>query len=415
MFLPHPPMPPQAPRPRWQRRIEETKETLRRIERMPGLAMAPPQQHTVGVHVGLCLPVEFQDVEGQLTREQVDAFCNAPDFTGFGNNGSVADYFRDNSGGALDYRTIVAPWYRARHARSHYTDPSAPFGRRAGELLREAVAFHRAQGLDFAALSVDASGAVRATNLFYAGPVVNEHGQGLWPHASSLGDGFAIGGGRSVSDYQVTAMGEQLAIGVYCHENGHMLCDFPDLYEYHGLRRAGCGSFCLMCFGAVADERNPAQIGAYLKYKAGWAEPEILQPGRQYVAGAQGNQLFMHARSSTEYLLIEHRAQSGRDAALPAAGLAIWHIDELGSNAQPQAAAEGHRHYECRLLQADFRDDLGAGSGPGTEGDATDLFGPTSRPVFASAGLPRWWDGTPTGLQIGSIRSVPGGLQFSFG
>src|SRR5690606_18029222 len=127
---------------------------------------------------------------------------------------------------------------------------------------------------------------------------------------------------------------------------------FPDLYEYDGLRRAGCGSFCLMCFGAVADECNPAQVGAYLKFKAGWAEPCLLAPGGHYVAGLEGNQLFIHARSATEYLLIEHRAQRGRDAALPAAGLAIWHIDELGSNAEPDTAPEGHRHYECRLLQA---------------------------------------------------------------
>lgn len=415
MFLPHPPMPAGTPRRRWEQRIASAKDTLHQIERMPGLALAPPQQHTVGTHVGLCLPVDFPDLEGQLTRDQVDAFCNAPGFDGFGNRGSVADYFRDNSAGALDYRTVVAPCYRARHPRGHYLDPAVPFGQRAAELLREALAFHQAQGFDFGALTADAGGAVRATNLFYAGPVANGHGEGLWPHASSLGEGFALGGGRSAGDYQVSAMGDRLALGVYCHENGHMLCDFPDLYEYHGLRRAGCGSFCLMCFGAVADESNPSQIGAYLKYKAGWAQPEVLEPGRRYLARPEGNVMFIHARSSTEYVLIEQRARQGRDAALPAAGLAIWHVDELGSNSEPQLAAEGHRHYECRLLQADGRDDLGAGSGPGTEGDATDLFGPGSRPLFSAAHPARWWDGTPAGLQIGGIRQVGGGLEFSFG
>jgi hypothetical protein len=31
----------------------------------------------------------------------VDDFCNKPGYTGFGNNGSVYDYFLEISGGAL--------------------------------------------------------------------------------------------------------------------------------------------------------------------------------------------------------------------------------------------------------------------------------------------------------------------------
>ncbi|HEY8357126.1 MAG TPA: M6 family metalloprotease domain-containing protein [Ramlibacter sp.] len=414
MSLPHVPLPSRTRRPRWQQRIDDAKRELGRQARMPGLAQAPPRQETRGACTGLALPVEFPDVPG-LPRGAVDAFCNEPGFSGFGNRGSVADYFRDISNHQLEYRTVVAPYYRARHPRAHYLDPAVPYGQRASELVLEALAFHRDLGLAFDDLTVDAEGSVRATSLLYAGPVANTHGQGLWPHASSLAEGMSLGGGRSVGDYQVCAMDDRLALGVYCHETGHMLCDFPDLYEYDGERRAGCGSFCLMGFGAVADELNPPQVGAYLKFKAGWARPQVLEPGRSYVARADGNQLFIHPRSATEYFLIELRAQAGRDAALPDAGLAIWHIDELGSNAEPHKAAEGHRHYECRLLQADGRDDLGAGSGPGTEGDATDLFGPTPGPLFDAARLPRWWDGQPAGLQVGSLREVAEGLQFSFG
>ena len=414
MSLPHLPMPAHTPRPRWQRRIDDTRQVLARLERMPGLAQAPPRHETRGDCTGLALPVEFADMPG-LPRGAIDAFCNEPGFSGFGNNGSVADYFRDNSAGQLEYRTVVAPTYRALHPRSHYLDPAVPYGQRAGELVLEAVTFHRQHGLDFGALTPDHSGAIRATSLLYAGPVANTHGQGLWPHASSLPGGVAVGDGRSVADYQVCAVDDRLALGVYCHETGHMLCDFPDLYEYDGRRRAGCGSFCLMCFGAVADERNPPQVGAYLKVKAGWARPQLLERGRSYVARAGANQVFIHQRSATEYFLIEARAQAGRDAALPASGLAIWHVDELGSNSDPGGAAQGHRHYECRLLQADGRDDLGAGTGPGTEGDATDLFSATEGQVFDPARLPRWWDGQAAGLQIGGIRAVAEGFEFSFG
>lgn len=414
MVLPHVLMPARMPRPRWQQRIADARRTLLQIERMPGIALAPPTRHTLGECTGLALPVDFPDVEG-LPPGTIDAFCNQPGFSGFGNNGSVADYFHDNSAGRLAYRTLVAPTYRALHSRSHYLDPAVPFGRRASELVLEALAFHRDHGFDPGALTVDAQGAVRAINLLYAGPVANAHGEGLWPHASSLGAGFDLGAGRHAADYQVCAMGDRLALGVYCHENGHMLCDFPDLYEYDSDRRAGCGSFCLMCFGAVADDRNPPQVGAYLKFKAGWAEPEVLEPGRSYLARPGANQVFIHAHTSTEYFLVEHRVQAGRDAALPDSGLAVWHVDELGSNTEPQLAGIGHQHYECRLLQADGRDDLGAGGGAGADGDAGDLFGPVAGPVFATDRLPRWWNGAVAGLQLSGIREAGGGLAFTFG
>jgi hypothetical protein len=119
----------------------------------------------------------------------------------------------------------------------------------------------------------------------------------------------------------------------------------------------------------------------------------------------------MLQRSATEYFLIEYRQRAGRDAALPGQGLAVWHVDELGSNTSPQSAAAGHRNYECALVQADGRNDLGGVN----DGDDSDLFGPTAQPVFPPGGNPSslWWDGTSSGLQISAIREVPGGLEFT--
>lgn len=402
------------PTPRWQQRIDRARQARRAMELAPGAAAAPPQRRTLGDLTGLCLPVAFPDVPASVTREEIDAFCNQPGYQGFGNNGSVFDYYRDNSNGKLRYRTVVAPTYTALHPRAHYTDPAVAYGQRAQELVREAVAHHVAKGFDFGGLSTDGQGVertVRATNLLYAGPAVNQHSQGLWPHASTLVPGApaAAGGGLLVADYQVTATGEGLSLGVYCHENGHMLCDFPDLYQYGDLR-AGCGNYCLMSFGAVADTLNPPQVGAYLKFKAGWGLPEMIETGRRYVAPADGNRFFMLQKSPTEYFLVEHRQRAGRDAALPDEGLAVWHVDELGSNTAPASAPEGHQHYECTLVQADGRNDLVGGN----DGDATDLFPPGAHPVFSATARPssRWWDGSPSRLQIRSIEAVDGGLAF---
>jgi len=399
------------PKPRWQQRIDYARAIKRKLELSPELAGAPPQLPTVGDCLGLCLPVDFPDVPGTIPRDEIDAFCNQPGYKGFGNNGSVFNYYLDNSAGKLRYKTVVAPYYTARHPRSHYVDETVPCGQRSAELLREAIDHHRDRGFNFSKLTVDASKDIRATNLLYAGPVVNTFGQGLWPHASTILGGLMTGAARSVGDYQVCAMDESLSLGVYCHENGHMLCDFPDLYQF-GEVRAGCGSYCLMSFGAVADQRNPPQIGAYLKYKAGWATPQLITPGERFHATIDGNRFFMLQKSAIEYFLIEYRGRAGRDAALPGEGLAVWHIDELGSNTAPESAEPGHRNYECALIQADGRNDLVGYN----DGDESDLFGPSGEPVFPpNAPSSHWWDGSPSGLQISQIRSIPGGLEFTVG
>ena len=101
---------------------------------------------------------------------------------------------------------------------------------------------------------------------------------------------------------------------------------------------------------------------------------------------------------------MENRQRSGRDAALPDVGLAIWHVDQLGSNNQEQMTPG--QHYECSLEQADHRFDLEHGV---NAGDTGDLFGgPTAR-SFGSRTMPdsTWWDGSTSGLELAQI-SAPG-------
>ena len=107
---------------------------------------------------------------------------------------------------------------------------------------------------DFSGLSADNGGYIYALNVFYAGNVVNNWSEGLWPHAWSYASPFNVGGGRHFFDYQFTAMGTQLTLGTFCHENGHMICDFPDLYDYGQVARGG--TLSLMAYGS-ADPRNP--------------------------------------------------------------------------------------------------------------------------------------------------------------
>ena len=78
---------------RWEQRRRQFKEALRGGLR--GIAPAPPQRETVGAFVGLCLLIDFSDQPATIVRDEVDHFCNQAGYAGFGNNGSVRDYYLD--------------------------------------------------------------------------------------------------------------------------------------------------------------------------------------------------------------------------------------------------------------------------------------------------------------------------------
>ena len=354
----------------------------------------------VGSYVGLCLLIRFPDVADSIPSTEVAQYCNAPGYTGFGNNGSVRDYFTTVSQGRLDYTSVVTEYLTTKHPRDHYTDPAVQFGTRARQLIREGLKRLKAQGFDFNQLTADDQGYVRALNVFYAGLRVNDWSEGLWPHSWALDEPFAASSTRTFSDYQITNIGSELTLRTFCHENGHMVCDFPDLYDY-GYESNGVGDFCLMCGGG--SDTNPVQVSAYLKNQAGWTSRiSEASPGTTVTLAAGTNDFLIHRRSQTEYFIFENRQRVGRDAALPDAGIAIWHADETGSN--DNEAMTPSEHYECSLEQADGHFDL---EQMGNNGDAGDLFAGPSRRTFGAATTPssRWWDGTPSGLEVIDISA----------
>ncbi len=399
---------------RHQRQAE--RRTLRAVARAGGPALAPPQRATLGDYVGLCLLIDFADAPASIPRNEVERFCNQPGYTGFDNNGSVRDYFFDQSLGRCRYTNLVAPYYRARFPKSYYTDRTVPMGTRARELIREALAHHlahpQALGFDLSALTADGQGFVYATNVYYAGEVENNWSEGLWPHAWMLGTAVPLAPGKAAFDYQFTAMGQALELGTFCHENGHMLCDYPDLYDYGG-ESGGVGHFCLMCAGNHADPRNPTGISGYLKRLSGWGGRLVSLAGadtpQTVTLQAGANDIALLPRDDGEYFLLEARHRSGRDAALPGSGLAIWHCDEEGDNSDEAMTAA--KHYELALEQADGRFELEAS--PRELGDAQDLFAdPTARFADDTTPSSRWWNGTSSKLVVDQVELQGSTVKF---
>ena len=367
---------------------------------------------------GLVLLIEFPDDPATVPAAEAEAFCNQPGYSANGNNGSVRDYFLDVSDGILDYTNHVEPeYYLAPHNKVYYTDFTVPFPQRARELILGALNDLDARGFDFSSLDGNGDGVIDGINVLYAGDRQSTWASGLWPHSGLIE--FAADGVASYR-YQMTDIGEALYLYVFCHENGHMLCLWPDLYDYDNDSK-GVGDFCLMANGGIDPFANPVEPCAPMKHYSGWdtsLAPTESQFGLTATSGRNEFVLVPHPTSTAEYFMIETIHRSGRNAQSPGSGLAIWHVDENGSNSNQQMLPE--LHYEVSLLQADGwfsleNNDFG-------QGDEYDLWyaAPADRPgawartECTPATVPDtdWWSGDSSGLAVLDIG--PAGQTMSF-
>lgn len=417
-----------------EQRWSEHKAALRAWEAGDNTVLAPPSFTTTGLKVGLTLLVDFSDAPGTIPQAEVLAFCNADHYTGYGNNGSVKQYFRDNSNGLLTYSNVVTIYIRAPRPKSIYNDTTKNCGTQGNLLIKDvldtlkALPNYATEILPaFSGLTVDANNRVVACNVFYAGDNGGVWNFGLWPHAWSLYNVGAqpLGNGRSVYRYQITNMGSSLRLGTFCHENGHLLCGFPDIYDYEGDSRGGAGGWCLMNSGGSGG--NPTQICAYLKRAAGWATTVNLTSNSTLratvgVTDTNINRFYRYQKPgvATEYYLVENRQASGRDANIPGSGVLIWHVDERGNrDNQSTNYNTSNANYEVSLIQADNAYHLQRNI---NSGDTRDPFylgnsSPGYRNEFSLTSLPpaRWWDGSPSGAIFSEFSANGPTMTFRVG
>jgi M6 family metalloprotease-like protein len=398
--------------------------------------LGPPTFHTLGVKCGLTVLIDFEDEPGTVPQAEIANFLNGDNYRGFGNQGSVKQYFSDASNGRLTFTNLVTAYVtipRSLHPRSYYNDVTKSCFQQGGLLVRDALSLLRrlpqythAIQPALTNLTVGAQGKLVSANFFVAGDHSGVWSYGIWGHQSALSHTVgvqALGEGRMVDIYQLSPIGDALELNTFCHENGHMLCGFPDLYDYGFDSCGGAANFCLMGFGASLT--SPALVSAYLRLAAGWATAVDLTsaiPAQVSLAsvGPDYNRFYRLRKpgTATEYFLLENRQKSGRDIEIPGSGVAIWHIDEQGNrddqNLKPNTA---HFNYEATLVQADNRWDLEfAVNG----GEPQDLFyagnpapGYANRFSDLSAPSACWWDGTRSGLELSDFSANAPSLTFT--
>ncbi len=202
---------------------------------------------------GIVMIVDFSDQTAKFTKEQVNEWLNKKGYSTSYANGSVHDYFFQISNGKFNLFNDVFGYYRAKNPKSYYENANGY--EKASELVNEMISYFD-PFVDFSKYDNDKNGTTESISLVYAGSG-QTWGKGLWPHSGRINqkrDGVTLGA------YNMSDMGSGLGLYVFCHETGHMIFGWPDLYWF--------GDYCIM--GNRISDVNPVPVNDFFRADQGW-------------------------------------------------------------------------------------------------------------------------------------------------
>jgi immune inhibitor A len=320
---------------------------------------------------------------------------------------SVNRYYDENSFGLLSVSgEVTAVWLQSAQTMAYYgADGAGGIDNKNGPIYALVTEAVRAADplIDFSRFDRDLDGFIDHLCVVHAGQgqEASADRNTIWSHRwydfdEPQADGVTAG--------YYTMLSEFSPVGTFAHELGHDM-GLPDLYDY-GYDSFGAGSWDLMATGSWNDNGNtPAHLSAWCKYRLGWLTPETLVESAPNLtlARIEDNPAAyrLDINPPNEYFLIENRERVGWDAALPGAGLLIWHIDE----GRPDNDDQNHR-----MVDLEEADEAVNGDSPvqATDpwADSPQGFNPSSQPSSSA------YSGDQTGYWLYEIG--PSGLSMNF-
>ena len=306
-----------------------------------------PEDGWKGSKKGLVILVQFQDVKFREnhTRELFDRMFNEKGFN-YGNaNGSVADYFADQSYGQFTPTFDVVGPVTVSQNTAYYGANSNNFDGRPAEMINEAVLAVDSE-VNFADYDWDGDGEVENFYVIYAGYAESNSGNNpdyLWPHSSHLwGWGFrrkldgvklnTYACSQEIYGWESSGDTDLAGIGTPCHEFSHCLGQV-DLYDidYSGADTPDVWS--VMSGGSYNnDGYTPSAYTAYERNTCGWLDFTELTDGTEvtdmpavtsepvaYVIYNEGNR--------KECYMLENRQKEGWDSYQYGHGMMVFHMD----------------------------------------------------------------------------------------
>ncbi|MBD3219396.1 MAG: M6 family metalloprotease domain-containing protein, partial [candidate division Zixibacteria bacterium] len=311
-----------------------------------------------------------------VSPEYFDTLFN---FEGDWQDGSMREFYDENSRGQFVFMADVYGWYMMDSTYDYYVDSNRGFNhdppQNAQGMVWDALVLTDGE-IDYSQYDNDGDNYVDALILVHAGAGYEETGDVTMIHSHKwfMPSTFVSNDGVYLRDYNMnpeqSPIGqfnnveyEPVSIGVFCHEFGHTL-GLPDLYDTD-YSSTGVGNWSLMASGSYnGNSKSPAHLDAWCKKEMGWINPDVIETSvrdhefPESITSGYAAKLWTNGDSTgNEYFLIENRQKKGFDSKLPGEGLLIWHVDES------QWTNQNEYNYLVALEQADGKFQMEEGGG----------------------------------------------------
>jgi len=244
--------------------------------------------------------------------------------------GSVADYFRDQSGGLFNLQfDIYGPIKVSISAKGSYRN----YGFNAMEEALAALDTLTTQ--DFSVYDWNGDGVVEQMLFVAAGLTGNQASGYIWPNTDYTT--LNAPGKKEMVNTCITCElwrdKTLCGIGTICHEFAHCL-GLPDIYP-----TSGSSYFSVVDEWDLMDGGNynnkgwcPPNLSTLEKMLLGWGTPtELTEPTTikemKPVSEGGATYLIRNSGCTNEYYLLENRRQTKWDYGIPGNGLTIFHVD----------------------------------------------------------------------------------------
>jgi immune inhibitor A len=323
--------------------------------------------------------------------------------------GSVREYFSEVTHGLIDIQGEVVGPLRLPRTLVVYANGESGTGDsrpNARTMARDAATAADPE-LSFSPYDNDNDGFVDAFVIVHAGPGAEVSGNPnhIWSHK------WVLEGGEMVVDttriFAYLTVPEDAEIGVCCHELGHLMFGFPDLYDADGSSN-GVGNWCLMGGGSWGDGgKRPVHPSAWCKANQGWVDVNnVATDSNLSIADVKVThrvyRLWKNGQIGPEYFLLENRQRTMRDSELPGDGLLVWHIDDNVTTNTNET------RYKVALVQADGLKSLEKSPFVGNRGDVGDPYpGSANNRTFNNSSAPnsRAYNGQETHVAVTEISA----------
>lgn len=298
---------------------------------------------TTGVDSLLLILVETPDKPFHYTQQD---FVNLVSQHGYNGQGSVKDYFYDQSDGQFEMAIRVVGPYTLGHNMSYYA------GDYGGLYLSRDAIYAADPDVNYTHFDNDHNGVVDGIHIIFAGTPKSSTGNEdeIWPHRSSVSNNVSRDNVR-FSAYSCSAEKRYLGgsnfamanIGTICHEFGHVL-GLPDMYDtdydQNGGTAVTTGDYDVMSNGSYNnDEATPCNWSAYEKKITRWlSKYDTLSSTRNDIRlpianGHSDTAYCVLVNNSSEFFVLEARKKTGWDAYIPGSGILVYHGNATKFNA----------------------------------------------------------------------------------